>query len=548
MRLGKWQGLHIISRMKKSAKSTSIISMKPSPAARVISAANFYASAADKRLRECMANPTCKCVIASALSFAQSAHSAAALHDIALVQAEMEDVDGAFTTARIMREGKARAETLRDVASARVCAGDMQSARSIYAAALSAAQSIDFEHSRIEVLCGIALTQVRAGCPQWMSDTFAAALSVAQSVDNAEALRGIAEAQAKAGAQSSARDTFAVARSVAQSIDGEDSRTVSLQNIAVAQAEFGYAGDAIALVQIFDDMFDRIQSLCLIVSVQTDSDDLQLTQDALVVALRGADSAECRDDALHAIALAQAKSGNIHRAVSTVQNIDSTVICVDALRAIALEEDKKSARKTLIAAQNATRNIDDANDRDKALCDIALAQAEMMNIDDALSAVKSIGGRDCRDRALCGVALARAEMGNVDDALSVVESIGGGDCRDKVLRNVALIQAGAGDIDGAFYNARRIASTNCRAKALYGIAEAQVKKGNIAAALSIASSARKDSDLYVEFMRTIAVAQAKLGNFQDMLKTAMDIEENEVRARALAAVAKYLATRKSGNS
>ena len=170
---------------------------------------------------------------------------AGALSNIASSRAKAGDIKGAFATARKIKKAENYctddyANALRDIALAQVKTGDKQSARNIFAAALSAAESISCPFSRIRAIRNIAAAQAEAGDKQSARDTFAIALSATSSIDEAGprgvAVCDIASAQAKAG---DINNAFATVRK----INDKDDSTV-LRDIASAQAKMGDFRDA----------------------------------------------------------------------------------------------------------------------------------------------------------------------------------------------------------------------------------------------------------------------------------------------------------------
>ena len=331
----------------------------------------------------------------------------------------------------------------------------------------------------------------------------AAALFAARSVDSANsrvlALSAIAVAQVEAGNKQEARNTIAAALSVARSIDSADSRVVALSAIAEVQAKAGNKQEA----------RDTVAA-------------------ALSVA-RSIDSADSRVVALSAIAEVQAKAGN-----------------------------KQEARNTIAAALSVARSIDSADSRVVALSAIAEVQAKAGNKQEArdtvaaaLSVARSIDSADSRVVALSAIAEVQAKAGNKQEArdtvaaaLSVARSIDFVISRAEALSAIAEAQAKAGNKQGArdtfaaaLSVARSIDFADYRAEALGVIAKAQAEAENITAR-NIDDASDSTGDL-----GDISEAQMEVGNFRGAMKTAMKIEEDDVRAEVLAGIAKHLAAR-----
>ena len=473
--------------------------------------------AEEEKRRECVVNPDYECVIATALSIARSTDYASwALRGIVSAQMEAGDTDGAFASARSITPAYSRASILGDIALAQAEAGDAQSARDTFAAALSAVRSIDGVNIRAGALGDIASARAKAGD---FDGAFATAQSINSAFHRALALRKIALAQAEVGDSQLAWDTFAAALSVAQSVDKAYDRDTALSGIARAQAKAGDFNGAFAIAR----------------------------------SIGGADD---RAEALRSIGLAQTEVGGIDNAFAAAQSIDEAYFRAGALRKIALAQmeagDSQSARDTLAVALSAARNIDsidDARMRADALRNIASAQAESGDMNGALYTARSIGDADGRAGALRGIALAQAESGDMNGALYTARSIGDAYDRTGALRGIVLAQAESGDIDGAFATARSIDNTPGRALALSDIASAQAEAGDgpstrdtFAAAISAARSI-EDAGFRAYALSDIASARAEAGYFRGAMKTAMEIEKDGNRARALANIAKHLAAR-----
>ena len=270
-------------------------------------------------------------------------------------------------------------------------------------------------------------------------------------------------------------------------------------------------------------------------------------------------------EALYAIVEAQTKAGDIDGALVTVQSINDTDYRNGALRTIVEAQAKAGdIDDALVTVQS----INDTDYRNGALRDIVEAQAKAGDVDGAFATAQNIavqniddakGPADPQDPAdlgldifadepdapdplsydnLCAIAEAQAKMEDVDGA------------KDKAsaLCIPADVRMKAGDIDRAFAAARSIDDAKDRVSALCAIVGKRMETGNkqrgkdiIAAALSAARSI-DDTRHRASAVRTIAEAQAEFGDFRDAVRTATrGIAENDVRAKALAGIAKHLA-------
>ena len=370
----------------------------------------------------------------------------------------------------------------------------------VIAIALSVARSIDDADYRAWALHNIALARAESG-------DINGAFAIARSVDNrAWFLRGMASAQAESGDIDGA---FATARS----IDDAFFHAVALHEIALAQAELGNIDGALATARSIDYPFYLNAALHGIVSTQAESGDI----DGAFATARSVDDAYFHAEALRLIALAQVESGDTDNALATARSIDDDFVDLGENYRVLAFRDIASAQARVgdIGGAFATaRSIDDAYYRAWALRNIASAQAEsgeaqsaQKTFTNALSTARSIHEASRRADVLSGIASAQARIGDIDGALATAHGM---DSRVIVWLNIASAQARVGDIDGAFATAAR----------------------------SIDYPIRHDVVL-----DNIALAQAEAKDFRGAMKTAMGIEKDEKRARALADIAKHLAAR-----
>jgi hypothetical protein len=122
--------------------------------------------------------------------------------------------------------------------------------------------------------------------------------------------------------------------------------------------------------------------------------------------------------------------------------------------------------------------------------DVTSAKASLV---EALAAAKGIRGRANvindtpaanAERVVQSIAVAQAEIGEVQAALATVEGHGGGSWKDECLAAIAKAQAGRGDFAGAISTAKLI----YKAASVYApIASAQAKSGDAAGAMGWAT-------------------------------------------------------------
>jgi hypothetical protein len=196
-------------------------------------------------------------------------------------------------------------------------------------------------------------------------------------------------------------------------------------------------------------------------------------------------------------------------------------------------------------AITAARQIDDAEPKVFALCEIASAQANAKLTSDARRtlteafkiavdldyAENNSAGMDERSRPLLSIAAYEADAGFFAKALATAQKIASPRGKAEALFIVATNQAQAGLFADALSTARRIPDKTQRTYALSNIAGAQTKAVRYGAALSTVREL-EFQDMRAMRLREIAVAQAKAGQpdqareiFAEMLATALGIKE-----------------------
>ena len=328
-----------------------------------------------KKRRECAANLDYECVMAIALPI-----------------------------ARIL-DGVSRAWALSDIALAQAEAGDKQSMRDTFSAALSAIQGlpnrdISDEINRRVILRVIAGAQAEAGD---MDGAFAIARGAgAHSRD--EFLGIIAEARARKGDIDGALAIIRRMR-VGDNIDG------ALGAVASARAETGDMDGARAIARNIDQVDARVNALSNIASALAKAGDKRSARHTFAIALRkarGGYSAHSRARAFRDIAEAQAETGDMSGAFATIQNIGVVNYYVDALGRIASAQakagDTRSARDTFAIALLVAGEIDAAHRRVNALRVVAEAQADAGDFQRAMKTAMGIEEDNIRARALAVIA------------------------------------------------------------------------------------------------------------------------------------------------
>ena len=365
--------------------------------------------------------------LASARSIEDANIRTWALCTIAEAQAAVGDIEGVRASARSIEDGDWRAQALCTIAKAQAAAGDTDGA-------LTSARSIeDAVYLRAQALIAIAGAQAAAGDIEGALAT----ISIEDGGWHAQALCAIAGAQAAAG---DIEGALASARSIE---DAVYVRAQALIAIAGAQAAAGDIEGALASARSIEDADRCAQALIAIAGAQAAAGDIEgaLASARSIEDLEPTDlerhyqsaneiedaRAAWRDEALCAIAEAQAAAGDIEGALANARSIEESVYV-----------------------------------RAQALVAIAGAQAAAGDIEGALASARSIEDLEPTD-------LERHYQSahEIKDALATQ--------RAEALRAIAEAQAAAGDIEGALASAQSIEeSVYSRAEVLIAIAKAQM--------------------------------------------------------------------------
>jgi tetratricopeptide (TPR) repeat protein len=201
--------------------------------------------------------------------------------------------------------------------------------------------------------------------------------------------------------------------------------------------------------------------------------------------------------------------------------------------------------------------IDDSKSRAIAWRSIGIAQAKagltvqsVASFDRAVQAAMSL---KIHDRLLSEIAIAQADVGQIDEALRVTALIGGtmetagyvstvngvnsNYDRRVALRAIAKAQARAGRLAEAIENAHALVQDgNIISPGLGVVAEALAEAGRIDEAIE-AAAVETNASWRAELLAQIANARAAVGQIADAKKVVQHITEDRYRADALASIA-----------
>ena len=399
--------------------------------------------------------------LASARSIEDANIRTWALCTIAEAQAAVGDIEGVRASARSIEDGDWRAQALCTIAKAQAAAGDTDGA-------LTSARSIeDAVYLRAQALIAIAGAQAAAGDIEGALAT----IGIEDGGWHAQALCAIAGAQATAG---DIEGALASARSIE---DAVYVRAQALCAIAGAQATAGDIEGALASARSIEDaVYVRAQALIAIAGAQAAAGDIE----GALASARSIEDADRCAQALIAIAGAQAAAGDIEGALASARSIEDleptdlerhyqSANEIEDARAAWRDEalcaiaEAQAAAGDIEGALASARSIEESvYVRAQALIAIAGAQAAAGDIEGALASARSI-----EDLEPTELERHYQSAHEIKDALATQ--------RAEALRTIAEAQAAAGDIEGALASARSIEeSVYSRAEVLIAIAKAQM--------------------------------------------------------------------------
>lgn len=239
-----------------------------------------------------------------------------------------------------------------------------------------------------------------------------------------------------------------------------------------------------------------------------------------------------RAEAFHAIAVEQAEQGYIVEALQTAKTIEIETVKDHAVRLIAGVQAKQDVQ----AALSITGNITIVTEREKALQEIALVQANAGDMKGAFVTVETVKDRFIQEDTLHGIAVAQAKAGSIKAALKTANAIKNETIMLRTLESIAVLRAKSGDFKGAMRAANNIKNEIGKFGVLGDIAALRVKTGSLKEANKIASSI-PDEAARDDVLRRIAVAQAETSDFGSALKTIASLQYDETREHSLHDVA-----------
>lgn len=295
-------------------------------------------------------------------------------------------VEQAIEAADGIEDAATRAEMLSTIASGQAKTGNSNSSEEAFAYALETLKAAKDDAQRHAILETIARARVDAG-------NFDKALDLALKIDNpyqrSKVLIDIAQAQFAAQDWKAAEQTLAriTQDSVAITNSGEKAQILS----AVAKLH-AMVGNKTAVNDNFslalqhatriEDHSLRVSVFCTIAKDQLESGDREASRQTIAgaekVAAGLAQDVKSHTEALHAIAVTRASLGDFHHAKVTSERIKDAYMRAQTLKEVAEHEvvtgSADDAKRTLMRAIEATRNIPDVEQRMDALNAITAVQ------------------------------------------------------------------------------------------------------------------------------------------------------------------------------
>ena len=249
---------------------------------------------------------------------------------------------------------------------------------------------------------------------------------------------------------------------------------------------------------------------------------------------------------------AAAEAGDHATARATAAAIPDPDIRIEALTRVAAAAfaagARASGRSTLIEATVAVAEIDDAARRAMLLAAIAATEAKagengaaMKSINVAIEQLRDVANGPRRTRALAHVATVLAESGRLRAALRMADRLPSRSSGTPALVLAAVAEAALGELGRALDRAGGIDDPRIRVVALTRIALVQGKRDPAAARPTLVEARLVAMGIGADYARAqaldrIARAQAALGAVDGALETAIDIADDDIRARALAVI------------
>ena len=361
----------------------------------------------------------------------------------------------AVKAARGIEDTEKRAEIAIEIGFCYAELDQGKAARSIIAFALDTqaeAKNASLE-SQVLALTMIGRVQIENGI--MVAKIISAALDRAKEIKNedirAKSMRTIAELQVKIQDFANARKTMTTLASMGDVSSKWRSEEILIK-IAEGQAQAGGFATALTTAEEIQRPSLRAGAITAIAIAQAKAGNIKVARDTFASAVQTAKCAENdtqRNWSLRDIALGQAKLNWFEVALKTAKKIKDSYERVETLVGIACMQYKVGspvvARNTLACALEFVEN---AIPKDLAICHLAEAQAKVENVVAAFETLKLIEEPDSRAEALAAIARVQATSGDEKAAqhtfaksLEAVELISDTEDRAKALAVIGKYQS-----------------------------------------------------------------------------------------------------------
>ena len=377
----------------------------------------------------------------------------------------------------------------------------------------------------------------------WARDALTRALAASEDIadpfHHAQTLAEIAEAEAIAGDPDGARTLLARAVDVAQKVDEDALASWALHDIALAYIKANELNAAESTAEKIHDLRLHDVVLAAVVDARRGARDLPGAQ---TTARHIRDTAR-QGQSLRAIAILQATEGHFSDALVTARSIQHSQVNAlaigDVAAALARDRGFEEARSLVLG-------IRETQYRARGLVEVATGQASTGDVTGALTVVNLIEDKLARAEALARIAALHAST--IPDAsrdlftqalASLANARGTAVRRCDTLIEIARAQVIAGDIAASTVTLKRVFAELSKVKneserlnLLSRIAPVQARAGDFEGALSTAMRA-EDGSLRPLLVRDIAASQAEKGDVAGAVAAARSLDDRPAAAAAL---------------
>lgn len=407
--------------------------------------------------------------------------------------------------------------------------------------ALESAARITDADSHVRVLGQIAVDQATAGV---FDEAFATVERISEKTSQQPSISTRLQGTARSYQADNLKDSQLSVRA----------RT--LNTIAICQVKAGLAeparatfGQALAGTDSIKDGVRRVRVLAQICSAQIEAE----LYDAAFATID-----KIAEVIAHPVSISPSLHEKVRQNLMTAGRNDQLAIQVRALCEIAGKQMEgrleKEARSSFDAALACCARIVPArynplwdDDRFHSLRDVAVAQAKVGFLDEALAISETVTKPEIRATILREIAVVEMEAGRSDLARSrfaealaccdnIVPSTQNPNAVDQAICSVAIAQARAGLCEEALLATEKITTESLKRLALDQIIPAQLKAGLYTEAL-VASEKLVDPSVQAAKLYQIAVAQGRAGLFEEAVLTSRKVANETSRASILAQIA-----------